>query len=1042
MSAISNRGGELVVGSARAVGDRSRRRGALASSLLAAAVALASGTALVMSPGSGSVAPFPQRAAAAALPGALSQREGRSRLSLADQGQISAALGAEQRVYRVSRAADGTLVSWSPSAGLRASFGGAGVVLSTGAVRVGLGLRSLGYGSALAPVAAVAPLGAGNRALYAHPGVGEWYVNGPLGLEQGFTVDRPPAADVPGPLTLAVALSGDAHAALSGDAIVFTHGGSSIRYAGLSVTDSAGRTLHSWLALRRGQVLIGVETRGARFPLRVDPLLQQGNKLAAPEGEIGKGQFGWSVALSADGNTALIGGPTDNGGIGAAWPFTRSAGVWKAGAKLTGSGEAGKGQFGTAVALSSDGNTAVIGGPADAESIGAAWAFTRSGSTWTQQGGKLTGSGETGKGYFGDKVALSGNGARALIGAPIDNPAESGRGAAFAFNHSGSTWSQEAKLIGGGAEIGAGVFGSGVALSADGNTALVGAPNDSPGGVYRAGAVWAFSRKDGWTQVGEPLTVGEGEVGYFGVSVSLSGDGNTGLIGGGGGGVRSGAAWVFVNGESGWTQQAKITGEGENGEDHFGDAVALSEDGTAALVGGFQNNKYVGAAWEFTHTAFGWSQLGEMLTVSGEVGGEAGQGRFGESVAISRYANTALIGGPGDNGEAGAAWPFVSSTPAVTGVSPSRGLEAGGQVGVNTVTITGTDLSGASAVKFGAAPAKSFTVESSETIKASAPAGKGTVDVRVTTPEGSSAVVAGDRYTYVPPEVKEEEEAAVEAASGVPTLTSVSPNSSPLAGETVTLTGANFTEVEAVEFGSKPAVSFKVNSTTSISAVVPAIEESETMSRPFAKIRTKKAHAKIRARKGLTTAVRADNEFTYVAAPPVPSVTAISPKKGSDAGGEQITLTGSGFAGVSAVRFGSKLATQIHVLTETSLTVMAPPQGEGKADVTVTTPGGTSPSSSKARFKYGKPNKPIVEYVSPASGSTSGGSKVTLAGTNFASGMTFRFGKAVVAGENCISTSCTVISPAGRKPGVVDVTGQLGKSKGKKNPPADRFTYQ
>ena len=93
------------------------------------------------------------------------------------------------------------------------------------------------------------------------------------------------------------------------------------------------------------------------------------------------------VSLSADGNTALVGGWKDDSTKGAAWVFTRSGGVWsQQGPKLTGGGESGEAGFGTSVALSADGNTALIGGPGDNGRQGAAWVFTRSGSTWTQQG--------------------------------------------------------------------------------------------------------------------------------------------------------------------------------------------------------------------------------------------------------------------------------------------------------------------------------------------------------------------------------------------------------------------------------------------------------------------------------------------------------------------------------------------------------------------------------------------------------------------------------------------------------------------------------
>jgi hypothetical protein len=115
------------------------------------------------------------------------------------------------------------------------------------------------------------------------------------------------------------------------------------------------------------------------------------------------------VALSSEGNTALIGGDLDDSGVGAVWVFTRSGSTWtQQGGKLTGSGEIGKGLFGYSVALSSDGDTALIGGIGDNGGAGAAWVFTRSGSTWTQQGEKLTGSGrDQAKGDFGFSVALS-----------------------------------------------------------------------------------------------------------------------------------------------------------------------------------------------------------------------------------------------------------------------------------------------------------------------------------------------------------------------------------------------------------------------------------------------------------------------------------------------------------------------------------------------------------------------------------------------------------------------------------------------------------
>ncbi|HKM87349.1 MAG TPA: hypothetical protein VJX48_01975, partial [Xanthobacteraceae bacterium] len=118
--------------------------------------------------------------------------------------------------------------------------------------------------------------------------------------------------------------------------------------------------------------------------------IQQGAKLVGTD-FVGSPEQGYSVALSADGTTAIVGGPDDNADIGAAWVFTRSGGVWtQQGSKLVAGDAAGTSvEFGYSVALSADGNTAIIGGPADNGSIGAAWVFTRSGGVWTQQGAKL-----------------------------------------------------------------------------------------------------------------------------------------------------------------------------------------------------------------------------------------------------------------------------------------------------------------------------------------------------------------------------------------------------------------------------------------------------------------------------------------------------------------------------------------------------------------------------------------------------------------------------------------------------------------------------
>ena len=108
---------------------------------------------------------------------------------------------------------------------------------------------------------------------------------------------------------------------------------------------------------------------------------QQGPKLVGT-GAIFSSQQGLSVSLSGDGNTAIVGGPNDNRETGAAWVFTRSGGVWSQQAKLVDTAAAEQGR---SVSLSADGNTAIVGGPGDNNGVGAAWVFTRAAGVWSQQ---------------------------------------------------------------------------------------------------------------------------------------------------------------------------------------------------------------------------------------------------------------------------------------------------------------------------------------------------------------------------------------------------------------------------------------------------------------------------------------------------------------------------------------------------------------------------------------------------------------------------------------------------------------------------------
>jgi len=587
---------------------------------------------------------------------ATTAHHGLTSLPMAAQGPVSAALGSEKPAYGVTG-----LEAVNPAQHLRAGFSRHGVTVASGEARLGMTLSAYGYAESLEPVGSAPPRASANRVSYAHGALTEWYANGPLGIEQGFDVAvRPPAAAA-GPLTLSLALSGNLAARLRNGSVLLSGRGATLRYGNLHATDARGRVLRSWLQPVDGHLLIRVADRGATYPLRIDPLIQQGEKLTGTGGT-GTGRFGYTVALSADGDTALIGGRYGIRGAGAAWVFTRSGSTWtQQGGKLVGTGHAGEGElghisegeFGVSVALSEHGDTALIGGPGDDGEIGAAWVFTRSGSTWTQQGEKLTSAGETEEARFGEKVALSADGGTALIGGRRDNGST---GAAWVFTRSGSTWTQQGEKLTGTGESGVGRFGYSVALSEHGDTALIGGPGDESG----KGAAWVFTRSGStWTQQGEKLTgTGAAGVGEFGISVALSADGTTALIGGPSDDGSTGAAWVFTRSGSTWTQQGeRLLGTGESGDSRFGYSVALSADGDTALIGGRGDNGSTGAAWVFTRSGSTWTQQGGKLTGAAETG----EGEFGYSVALSADGDTALIGGPEDDAAIGAAWVLTRS---------------------------------------------------------------------------------------------------------------------------------------------------------------------------------------------------------------------------------------------------------------------------------------------------------------------------------------------------------------------------------------------
>ncbi len=479
----------------------------------------------------------------------------------------------------------------------------------------------------------------------------------------------------------------------------------------------------------------GTGTGGSNFTVTATPFpgVQQGSKLVGT-GALGNSRQGTAVAVSADGNTAIIGGPDDNSSVGAAWIYVRSSGVWvQQGNKLVGTGAVGAARQGWSVAISADGNTAIVGGYLDNGSTGAAWIYTRTAGVWTQQGNKLVGTGSVfGPGGVGQghAVSLSADGNTAVVAGPFDSNA----GAIWVYTRTGGVWTQQgAKLVGTGA-VGNAQQGNSVSISADGNTIVEGGVSDNSG----TGATWIFTRSGGiWSQQGSKL-VGTGAVGQpdQGWSVSISADGNTVISGARYDNSQTGAAWVFTRSGSVWTQQGnKLVGTDASGQALQGFSVSISADGNIAVVGGYQDNSNIGAAWVYSRSGGLWSQQGNKFVGTGAVG----IATQGQAVAISADGSTAVIGGPLDNNIKGAVWIFtVAPPPAITSFTPSSGPPG------TLVTITGTNLGNPTSFTIGGASAIVVSNTGSQLVGMVMP-GAVTGAVSITTASGTGT--GGSNFT-------------------------------------------------------------------------------------------------------------------------------------------------------------------------------------------------------------------------------------------------------------------------------------------------------
>lgn len=379
--------------------------------------------------------------------------------------------------------------------------------------------------------------------------------------------------------------------------------------------------------------------------------------------------FGASVSASADGNTFAVGasGKSDPSfyRVGAAYVFSLNTGQWVEEAYITASYRDFFDVFGFSVSLSADGRTLAVGAPGEdsgsggidgnqndnsLENSGAVYVFTRGGNAWTQQAYIKADSPVTG-GDFGGSVSLSADGNTLAVRATKSR--DGGPGVVYVFKRDVRTWSQQSLLE----PTPESSLGPSLSLSTDGSTIAVGSQlNLGSIGEYATGAAYVFVQDTGsWSQERFITASNPDREDYFGVSVSLSGDGNTLVVGAdqeqsSTSGVNTipdnllldaGAAYVFTRDSGIWTQQAYIKPSTPGSDDHFGKSVSLSSDGNTLAVseiGYTPFSQTYGEVFLFTRETGNWS---ELVNIDAERCCDS----FGLSLSLSGNGNTLAVGG-------------------------------------------------------------------------------------------------------------------------------------------------------------------------------------------------------------------------------------------------------------------------------------------------------------------------------------------------------------------------------------------------------------
>lgn len=498
-----------------------------------------------------------------------------------------------------------------------------------------------------------------NKIKFERKDFSEWYINGPEGLEQGFTIYYD--TDEDNPIYMPLEIDGVNAVSVDKDSKgikIELKNGKIIHHADLFAYDKNQILLNAEFSIgMNGEVKIIVDDSGAEYPIIIDPYIEEA-QVNASDGAAG--DLFWTVDMSGDGDVMVVGAPKRDGDFGACsnsggvYVFRRDGTSWTEEQIIEADDYGEDDQFGSGVAISGDGLRIAIAAPYDDDSesnSGSVYIYYYSGGIWATEGpsgGKIYASSTDSNSHIGidGSLAFSYDGSRLAAGSPhMDVSTIGDAGAVSVFSRSGSTWTEEAL-------IDAGIynnrdnkyFGSSVDITNDGDRIIVGSPGNIDAEHY--GWAFIFSRSGtAWTleqYIPNPLPDGESD--KFGQYVSLNQDGTLAAMSSSGaavGGDNPGSIFVYSRSGTTWSLDQQVSKLNSSvGALYYG---KISSDGTMIVGIGYESNYLSKVIYIFTKSTSTWYQSDSFVSRVGagyDVSGKSGLSISSDNLRVSFGAAT------------------------------------------------------------------------------------------------------------------------------------------------------------------------------------------------------------------------------------------------------------------------------------------------------------------------------------------------------------------------------------------------------------------